>query len=102
MPHDGPQCIKTAQRKMEAGAAVSHERSAPALERPPAFSPPGRPNALTRQLKELEEDGLILRTVIHDQPPKVVVYRLSVPELIPFLEALGSWCSEESEVCYGA
>ena len=64
--------------------------------------PQATPNALTRQLKELEEDGLISRTVIHDQPPKVVVYRLAVPELIPFLEALGSWCSEESEVCYGA
>ena len=66
------------------------------------FLPQAAPNALTRQLKELEEDGLILRTVIHDQPPKVVVYRLAVPELIPFLEALGSWCSEGSEVCYGA
>ena len=47
--------------------------------------PQATPNALTRQLKELEEDGLISRTVIHDQPPKVVVYRLAVPELIPFL-----------------
>lgn len=64
--------------------------------------PQAAPNALTRQLRELEDDGLILRTVLRDQPPKVVLYRLAAPELIPLLEALGSWCSEGRAVCYGA
>ncbi|MBC6493674.1 MULTISPECIES: winged helix-turn-helix transcriptional regulator [Microbacterium] len=47
---------------------------------------------LTRQLRELEDDGLILRTVYRQVPPKVE-YRLS--DLgrgsMPLVEALTSW-----------
>ena len=32
---------------------------------------------MTRQLKELEQDGLIVKNVYQDQPPKVVEYQLS-------------------------
>ena len=64
--------------------------------------PQASPNALTRQLRELEEDGLISRRILHDKPPKVVLYRLREPALRPVLEALGSWCLEETEQSYGA
>ncbi len=59
-------------------------------------------NALTRQLRELEEDRLIARSILHDKPPKVVLYRLREPSLKPMLEALGGWCLEETEQSYGA
>ena len=64
--------------------------------------PQASPNALTRQLRELEEDGLVSRSILHDKPPKVVLYRLREPLLRPMLEALGSWCLEEMEQSYGA
>ena len=64
--------------------------------------PQASPNALTRQLRELEKDGLISRSILHDKPPKVVLYRLREPLLRPMLEALGSWCLEEVEQSYGA
>lgn len=47
---------------------------------------------LTRQLRELEDDGLVIRTVYRQVPPKVE-YRLS--DLgrgsVPLVEALTSW-----------
>lgn len=47
---------------------------------------------LTRQLRELEEDGLIIRTVYAVMPPKVE-YRLSEKgeTLFPVLQQLGEW-----------
>lgn len=64
--------------------------------------PQAAPNALTRQLRELEDDGLIVRSVLHDKPPKVVVYGLKSPALVPLLDGLGSWCHAETEAQYGA
>ena len=64
--------------------------------------PQAAPNALTRQLRELEDDGLIVRSVLHDKPPKVVVYGLKSPALAPLLDSLGSWCLAETEARYGA
>ena len=47
---------------------------------------------LTLQLRELERDGLVLRTVYPEVPPKVE-YRLAAPalKLVPVLESLGDW-----------
>ena len=53
---------------------------------------------LTLQLRELEADGLIIRSVYSVKPPKVVSYALSCPALIPLLEALAQFLHEESEV----
>lgn len=60
--------------------------------------PQAAPNALTRQLRELEADGLIIRSVYSVKPPKVVSYALSCPALIPLLEELAQFLHEESEV----
>ena len=53
------------------------------------------PNVLTRQLRELEEDGLIVRKVFAEVPPRVE-YRLSPlgKTLTPILEALKVWGDE--------
>lgn len=64
--------------------------------------PQAAPNALTRQLRELEADGLISRKILCEKPPKVVLYQLGNPALRPLLEALGTWCLEEKEQSYGA
>jgi len=58
-------------------------------------------NVLTRQLRELEEDGLICRTVYAEVPPKVE-YRLSElgRSLAPILEALNKWGAEHIDL-YG-
>lgn len=64
--------------------------------------PNAAPNALTRQLRELEKDGLVTRSILREKPPKVVFYRLGTPELAPLLEALGDWCLGEMEQSYGA
>ncbi len=47
---------------------------------------------LTTQLRELEADGLILRTSAHSVPPRVD-YRLSSAgdELIPIMERMCDW-----------
>ena len=60
--------------------------------------PQAAPNALTRQLRELEADDLIIRSVYSVKPPKVVSYALSCPALIPLLEELSQFLHEESEV----
>jgi len=53
---------------------------------------------LTRQLRELEDDGLVIRTVYRQVPPKVE-YRLS--ELgrgsLPLVDALTSWGGSYAE-----
>lgn len=58
-------------------------------------------NVLTRQLRELEEDGLIVRKVYAEVPPKVE-YKLSElgKTLSPILESLNKW-GEEHINLYG-
>lgn len=48
---------------------------------------------LSLQLKQLEEDGLITRTVFGDKPPIKVMYSLSSfgKTYIPVLEAINQW-----------
>lgn len=48
---------------------------------------------LSLQLKELEEDGLISRTVYSDKPPLRVEYELTNfgRTLIPLLDAIAEW-----------
>lgn len=57
--------------------------------------PEATPKMLTQQLRELEEDGLILRTVYPVVPPKVE-YSLTPlgQSLFPILEAMYRWGSE--------
>lgn len=49
-------------------------------------------STLSKQLKELEEDGLIIRTVYNEVPPRVE-YTLSAlgESFIPILENMQSW-----------
>ena len=55
--------------------------------------PEAAPNVLTRQLKELERDGLVRRMDHSSKPPKVVEYRLTEAgeQYIPFLTAVEVW-----------
>lgn len=48
---------------------------------------------LSLQLKKLEADGLIVRTVYGDKPPIKVLYRLSDfgDTIVPVLEAINNW-----------
>lgn len=58
------------------------------------------PKMLTQQLRELEEDGLIVRTVYAEVPPRVE-YRLSPlgAALGPILDALAAWgTSHQAEI----
>lgn len=52
--------------------------------------------AISLQLKDLEDDGLITRTVYADKPPLRVEYELTEfgRTLIPLLEALSNWGKE--------
>lgn len=54
--------------------------------------PAATPKMLTQQLRDLEEDGLIIRTVYPVVPPKVE-YSLSEfgESLVPVLDAMCSW-----------
>lgn len=56
------------------------------------------PRVLTRQLRELEEDGLITRTVYAEVPPRVE-YRLSERGTAaqPILQAMIHWGREYAE-----
>lgn len=53
---------------------------------------------ISLQLKELERDGLILRTVYTSKPPLKVEYELTEfgKTLIPLLNAIASWGEETS------
>ncbi|GAB3800721.1 helix-turn-helix domain-containing protein [Spirosoma humi] len=54
---------------------------------------------LSLQLKELEEDGLVKRTVHTGKPPLKVEYELTDfgKTLIPLLEAVAQWGRETAE-----
>lgn len=54
---------------------------------------------LTLQLRELERDGLISRTVFPEIPPRVE-YSLKEPalQLLPILDALGQWMKSNRAV----
>lgn len=55
---------------------------------------------LSLQLKELEEDGLILRTVYTNKPPLRVDYELTRfgRSLIPLLNAISEWGKEAAQI----
>ena len=60
--------------------------------------PEATPKMLTQQLRELEEDGLILRTVYPVVPPKVEYALTPLGEsLFPILEAMYRWGSERMQ-----
>ncbi|NLV25727.1 MAG: helix-turn-helix transcriptional regulator [Methanomicrobiales archaeon] len=61
------------------------------MERLPMVSP----RMLTKQLRELEDDGVVIRTIYPEVPPRVE-YTLSQlgTSVIPVLEALCLWGSE--------
>ncbi len=48
---------------------------------------------LSLQLKQLEEDGLITRTVFGDKPPIKVIYKLTDfgKTFVPILVAINNW-----------
>ncbi len=54
---------------------------------------------LTEQLRELEEDNIISRTVISDKIPINVEYNLTEEgrTLLPVIEAIASWGSEKAK-----
>lgn len=56
--------------------------------------PGAAPNVLTRQLRQLEEDGLVRRSITSVQPPQTVVYQLTPlgARYVPLVKALTEWC----------
>ena len=56
------------------------------------------PKVLTQQLREMERDGLIKRTVYPEVPPRVE-YRLTAlgETLLPVLEAMYAWGKQTRE-----
>ncbi|WP_070328139.1 MULTISPECIES: helix-turn-helix domain-containing protein [Exiguobacterium] len=60
--------------------------------------PQATPRTMTRQLRELEQDGLITRKIYSEIPPKVE-YSLSEQgrSLYPILQQLGDWEAEQQE-----
>lgn len=60
--------------------------------------PEATPKMLTQQLRELEEDGLIVRTVYPVVPPRVEYSLTALGEsLFPILEAMYAWGSQRME-----
>lgn len=56
------------------------------------------PKMLTQTLRELEEDGLVLRKVYYEVPPKVEYTLTEVGmELIPFIQYLKDWGNKQLE-----
>jgi DNA-binding HxlR family transcriptional regulator len=57
---------------------------------------------LTQQLRELETDGLIERTIVSSRPLHVTyVLTRRGEELVPILAALNTWASNEQKVSSG-
>lgn len=56
------------------------------------------PKMLTQVLRELEDDGLVTRTVFLEVPPRVE-YALteSATELLPFIDLLKSWGQKQMQ-----
>jgi DNA-binding HxlR family transcriptional regulator len=77
---------------MEAYYPLAVEDRKTAFFRTPANMPGISPKMLTKQLRELEEDGLILREVYPEIPPKVE-YSLTEfgKTVFPVLDALSRW-----------
>ena len=50
--------------------------------------PQATPRMLSKQLKELEEDGVIIRTLYPVVPPKT---EYSLTEMVPIVDALCKW-----------
>lgn len=61
--------------------------------------PEAAPNVLTRQLRALEQEGLVCRIVTSAHPPQVVEYTLSEAGqmLLPTIQALAVWSSGEND-----
>ena len=59
---------------------------------------PVTPTTLTRQLRELERDGLVTRTQFNEIPPRVE-YDITetAHTLIPVLESIAAWTSQHGE-----
>jgi DNA-binding HxlR family transcriptional regulator len=55
---------------------------------------------LTDSLRSLEEDGIVSRTVVDDNPPKIVIYSLSPlgRKLEPLLDAMAAFGNEYKSI----
>jgi len=57
------------------------------------------PKMLTKQLRELERDGLVARSVFPEIPPRVEYSLTPLSEsLVPVLEAMGRWGAAHLEL----
>ena len=64
---------------------------------------PVTPTTLTRQLRELERDGLVTRTQFNEIPPRVE-YDITdtAHTLIPVIEAIAEWTGKHAKNLTGA
>lgn len=64
---------------------------------------PVTPTTLTRQLRELERDGLVTRTQFNEIPPRVE-YDITdtAHTLLPVIEAIAEWTSTHANNLNGA
>lgn len=55
--------------------------------------PDAAPNVLTRQLRQLEQDGLVQRRVLSSGFPQETLYALTDPgmAIVPLLQAFAQW-----------
>lgn len=63
--------------------------------------PKAAPNVLTRQLRQMEADNMVVRRVISTSPPQIVEYELSEEgkKLSPILSELHQWrlCTQQEQ-----